>query len=270
MNQHTLREALHDSVAETPMGPPPLGEIHRHARRTRRGRAAGGAAAALVMLTAGAVTVAAMSGKGSDPAPAGADGPVLTALSEPDLPTPTMTLMGDLKLRQGCLFVGASVALWPDGTTWDADGQRVLLPGDAYALGELVAGAGRLLDTGPALTRVLEPDAADAARACAETTGAISFVQIHPDRQALSDAEGPLPLVDPSDPSEILGEYTALTDCPEILEFLQLPEVRRFYEENFGQPLGPRDRFAGGCPELMTIELQYELARQRVEEGTDR
>jgi len=76
MNPQALREALHDAAADTPVGPPPLAQIHRQASRTRRGRTATVYAAAAIVLVAGAATTAEVLGNGRDPAPTGTNGPV--------------------------------------------------------------------------------------------------------------------------------------------------------------------------------------------------
>jgi hypothetical protein len=65
MNEEQLSEAVHDSLADVPVGPPPLDRMHRTATRVRRARrATASVVAATVVVVAG---IAAWSGLGDEP-----------------------------------------------------------------------------------------------------------------------------------------------------------------------------------------------------------
>lgn len=58
----------------------------------------------------------------------------------------------------------------------------------------------------------------------------------------------------PPDPT--IG-MTPLSECPAVLEFFEQPEVKEFYQENFGYVPGPDTHWAGGCPDIRMLKSEY-------------
>lgn len=58
--------------------------------------------------------------------------------------------------------------------------------------------------------------------------------------------------------------YTFLKDCPEVLAFFRTPEVKEFFEKNFGE-IDERSSFGEKCPELDDMKNMYETTKERVE-----
>jgi hypothetical protein len=57
---------------------------------------------------------------------------------------------GVLTIDEGCIRLGDSPVVWPDGTSWDEDVETVRLPGDRLArVGDRVVGGGGYLTFQP-------------------------------------------------------------------------------------------------------------------------
>ena len=109
------------------------------------------------------------------------DGPVLT--SSPGLQGGMdAQVYGVLDLRDGCLllasedFPEAYPVIWPAGTTWQENPPAVVLEGGrAVELGTSVAGGGGYLQRDH-LEQLVGSEVADAAAACAGSTGEIALL----------------------------------------------------------------------------------------------
>jgi hypothetical protein len=94
------------------------------------------------------------------------DGPLVIAPPTGDSMDALST--GPVELDRGCLRLGDAVAVWPAGSSWDAEAQTVTAAGTAYPLGQPVElGGGQVpvasTDLGGAAQQRLEE--------CAEALG---------------------------------------------------------------------------------------------------
>ncbi len=83
MNPDDLTEILERSAGDVPVGPPPLGQMHRTARRRRSVGAGLAAAAAVAIVVGGAVLWPGGDGPSRDPSPTASDSPSTAPVEAP-------------------------------------------------------------------------------------------------------------------------------------------------------------------------------------------
>ena len=95
-----------------------------------------------LVATLGVLSIGAACGVSGDPGTReAADTPVVTVRDWNGYPTSEIS--GRLRLVDGCLLVGDSVAFWADGTSWDATTQSVVFESaDPVRVGDEFSGGG--------------------------------------------------------------------------------------------------------------------------------
>jgi hypothetical protein len=120
---------------------------------------------------------------GSTDTEASIDGPVL-AMEEPPV-RPLALIRGTLVLRDGCLVIGDSVAVWPAGTTWDESTESVTFSDefDAYpvaSVGSVWGGGGGAFPVTYEFVDFVGEDGANWINDCVDQTGATAVVFTYP------------------------------------------------------------------------------------------
>jgi hypothetical protein len=102
------------------------------------------------------------------------DGPLLVSGSGDGSGNDAM-VAGKVAFEDGCLLLAGMPVVWPEGTTWDAEAQEVVLRnGDRVTMGDEVSGGGGYpyADT---LTDVIGERGARLAAECAGPTNEVAF-----------------------------------------------------------------------------------------------
>ena len=113
-------------------------------------------------------------------------GPVITFVKDPRSPYPLAQVEGRLSLQQGCLLIDGTIAVWPGGTTWDADNRQVLFSGDFHRADPApvdahFSGGGGTFEPGDDLSGARNNDTEAAIRDCMARTRATRATFVYPE-----------------------------------------------------------------------------------------
>ena len=93
-------------------------------------------------------------------------GPLVTSAGSPSSANEAL-VSGTLSYERGCVLLGGMPAVWPEGTTWDSDGHRLILTdGTAVEQGSPLYGSGGYLDVRAGRLDPLDENVAAALRPC--------------------------------------------------------------------------------------------------------
>lgn len=184
---------LQTLLQEVPVGPPPIDEIIEAGKNARRAKRLKSAALmyALVLIITGGVIFNWNSADKDDGESAASDtgptdsSPVVTRVTDYDVPYPTAVVSGKITLREGCLLLNKILVFWPAGTTWDSQRQTVQFHDDFagapdVTVGTTFTGGGGTWEIGSALDNIIEGKSRETLRECAKRTGATKAQLAYP------------------------------------------------------------------------------------------
>ena len=91
--------------------------------------------------------------------------------------SPLAIIQGRLIQKGSCLFIGDSIAVFPEGSEWDAEGGAIWWPDHEHAtsIGEPVKFGGGEIAVASDLTRIMAPGDIVSVNECAKDSGAVNL-----------------------------------------------------------------------------------------------